>query len=340
MRAKASAVRRTLAAPALSLMLAAPSAVLSAEPVLEVPVDCEMGTVCSIQNYFDHDPGPGRLDYACGRLSYDGHDGTDIRVPDIPAMERGVFVVAAAPGVVKGTRDGMPDVDVNRIGRDALRGRHAGNGLVIDHGGGWETQYSHMRRGSISVEKGQVVATGDRLGLVGMSGRAEFPHVEFEVRYNGERVDPFVGRARFRKCGDGRRPIWSQAALQRMAYRPTGLLIAGFATGRPDPEAARLGAYNTDRISTDAEALGFWVEIFGAIQGDVQRIWIEGPDGKLVGMFESVIEESSVIWFMYSGWERPTGGWIPGAYTGTYALTRQGAVVLDIGKRVVLGNGD
>ncbi len=337
---RACVIRGALISLALLLMAAAPSAVLSAEPMLEVPVDCEMGTVCAIQNYFDHDPGPSRMDYACGRLSYDGHDGTDFRVPDSPTMERGVSVVAAAPGVVKGTRDGMPDVNVNKIGRDALRGRHAGNGVVIDHGGGWETQYSHLRSGSIAVKKGQVVEAGDHLGLIGLSGNAEFPHVEFEVRYDGERVDPFVGRVPFRKCGDSRQPMWSQAALQRMAYQPTGPLIAGFSTGRPDPEAARAGSYNTDRISLDAKVLGFWVEIFGAMEGDVQRVRIEDPDGKPVGTFESAIEESSVIWFMYSGWERPAGGWVPGTYTGTYALTREGNVVLDIGKRVVLGNGD
>ena len=42
-----------------------------------LPVDCAFGSVCSVQNYVDLDPGPGRLDPGCGRLSYDGHDGTD-----------------------------------------------------------------------------------------------------------------------------------------------------------------------------------------------------------------------------------------------------------------------
>ena len=55
--------------------------------VLELPVACEIGKVCNIQNYFDHDPGPARMDYACGRLGYDGHDGTDIRLPDMSGYQ-------------------------------------------------------------------------------------------------------------------------------------------------------------------------------------------------------------------------------------------------------------
>ena len=60
-----------------------------------LPVDCAMGSVCSIQNYIDHDSGPGWLDHACGPLSYDGHRGIDFRVPTLIEMRRGVPVVAA-----------------------------------------------------------------------------------------------------------------------------------------------------------------------------------------------------------------------------------------------------
>src|SRR4051812_25240187 len=77
-----------------------------------LPVECALGSLCSVQNYVDLDPGPGRLDPGCGRLTYDGHDGTDIRVRDLVAMRAGVNVVAAAAGVVKATRDGMADVSI------------------------------------------------------------------------------------------------------------------------------------------------------------------------------------------------------------------------------------
>ena len=148
-----------------------------------------------MQNFFDHDPGPDRRDYACGRLSYDGHSGTDFRVADVPAMMRGVTVVAAAPGTVKAVRDGMADIRLAEIGREALKGREAGNGVVIDHGDGWETQYSHLRKGSTLVRPGQTVEAGTPLGRIGMSGQAEFPHVDFAVRHDGQEIDPFTGTA-------------------------------------------------------------------------------------------------------------------------------------------------
>ena len=102
----------------VTLLLAAGSAP-AAEPFrIGIPVECAFGAVCSVQNYVDLDPGPGRLDAGCGRLSYDGHDGTDIRVRDLVAMEEGVGVVAAADGVVKAIRDGMADVSVRETGLD------------------------------------------------------------------------------------------------------------------------------------------------------------------------------------------------------------------------------
>ena len=106
------------ACPLVVTFLWGTGSALAAEPFrIGLPVECAFGSICSVQNYVDLDPGPGRLDPGCGRLSYDGHDGTDFRVRDLIAMEEGVRVVAAADGVVKATRDGMADVSVRESGR-------------------------------------------------------------------------------------------------------------------------------------------------------------------------------------------------------------------------------
>ena len=186
-----------------------------------------------MQNFFDHDAGPDRRDYACGRLSYDGHSGTDFRVADVPAMMRGVTVVAAAPGTVKGVRDGMADINLAEIGREALKGKDAGNGVVIDHGDGWETQYSHLRKGSVLVRRGQTVEAGTPLGLIGMSGAAEFPHVDFSVRHQGQEIDPFTGTADPTACGETGQTLWRGEVLAGLKYQPTGGLVSGFASDRP-----------------------------------------------------------------------------------------------------------
>ena len=120
------------------LALVAAAAARAEAPKLELPVDCEFARDCMIQKFFDHDPGSDYRDYACGTLASDGHQGTDFRVPDLPAMRRGVAVVAAASGTVKWIPDGMQDIDVREIGSATLEGRSAGNAVVVAHGDGWE----------------------------------------------------------------------------------------------------------------------------------------------------------------------------------------------------------
>ena len=48
---------------------------------LELPIDCEIGRTCAIQQYADHDPSPKSRDYQYGTLTYDTHNGTDFRLP-------------------------------------------------------------------------------------------------------------------------------------------------------------------------------------------------------------------------------------------------------------------
>ena len=64
-----------------------------------------------------------------------------------------------------------------------------GNAVVVDHGGGISTLYGHMSR--ISVREGQSVGFQDKVGDVGSTGWSTGPHLHFEVRKNGEPVDPW-----------------------------------------------------------------------------------------------------------------------------------------------------
>lgn len=65
-----------------------------------------------------------------------------------------------------------------------------GNAVVVDHGGGISTLYGHMS--SISVREGQQVSAGDKLGAVGSTGWSTGPHLHFEVRQNGDPVNPWT----------------------------------------------------------------------------------------------------------------------------------------------------
>src|SRR5687768_10228721 len=111
---------------------------------LRLPVACEIGRNCFIQHYVDRDPSPAVSDYQCGTLTYEAHDGTDIRVPTMAAQKAGVDVVAAAEGKVLRIRDGVEDVSLTGRGRDSVANTECGNGAVVDHGNGWEAQYCHL----------------------------------------------------------------------------------------------------------------------------------------------------------------------------------------------------
>src|SRR3954464_1402100 len=110
----------------LVVIALAPGCILAA-PELALPIACDIGSSCIVQNYVDRDAGPAARDYRCGFLTYDGHKGTDIRVIDADALRRGVGVLAAAAGRVRAVRDGMADVTVNALKDSAVAGREAGN---------------------------------------------------------------------------------------------------------------------------------------------------------------------------------------------------------------------
>lgn len=65
-----------------------------------------------------------------------------------------------------------------------------GYGLLVelDHGGGMQTRYGHMSR--LNVAAGQAVRKGDVIGYVGSTGRSTGPHVHYEMRFNGQAMNP------------------------------------------------------------------------------------------------------------------------------------------------------
>ena len=313
----------------LLLVMPAIASAQPAEPRFGWPVACTLGKDCFIQNYVDADPGPGRADFRCGPLTYDGHDGTDIRLPDLAAMQRGVDVLAAADGTVLRTRDGQPDVSVDERGKAAIKGIEAGNGVIIDHGDGWQTMYAHMKSGSLKVKPGETVKAGQPLGQIGLSGDTQFPHLHFGVFKGDQRIDPFTDEPTGAGCNVAVHSLWATD----VPYIQTGLLIAGFATGPADAGAARLGRYAD--LKGDRQApLVLWAESFGVQAGDLQTVTIAAPDGTLAFQDQKPLPSSKVSWFAFAGKRPPKEGWAPGTYTGRYRLERNGVLLIDAERRL------
>jgi Peptidase family M23 len=313
------------AASWLALAAPIPQTGQSTPPVLSFPVKCEVGRSCLIQKLVDHDATNQRRDYRCGNLTTDGHEGVDIRLRTMDDMRAGYAVLAAASGKVLRTRDGEPDVSSRE--RNDLKGKDAGNGVVIDNGDGWETQYSHLRQGSVSVKPGQLIVAGQQLGLIGMSGNAEFPHLHFTVRHRGQAIDPFTGSAQGSACSATAPTtgIWLPRYSSELGYVPTAIVSLGLASNVPPKSVAQ-------RI--DGQPLGgpqapiiLWADVIGAKPGDVQEFAISGPDGKSIHVQQAAIADGGLSWFAYSGKRPPAAGWPIGKYSGRYVIRRGGVVV-------------
>jgi Peptidase family M23 len=119
-------------------------------------------------------PVPGEMSGAFGtRRIFNGellshHTGVDFRA------QTGDPVAAAASGVVRLTKDLF----------------YSGNAVIIDHGGGVFSSYSHLSR--IDVKAGQKIGKGQTVGLAGATGRATGPHLHWGVKVNSINVNPLA----------------------------------------------------------------------------------------------------------------------------------------------------
>ena len=134
-------------------------------------LDDKSNNIPSIQPVINHQlslltAGYGMLMHPFYR-TLQSHQGVDYTIPE------GQSIFATADGVVK---------DV--LGKTST----SGITVVIDHGNGYTTSYSHLQKAK--VKRRQKVRRGDIIALSGNSGLSLSPHLHYEVRYEGMRVDP------------------------------------------------------------------------------------------------------------------------------------------------------
>ena len=316
-----------LLALAVGVTVSAGASVSAEAPALGIPIECTLGRDCFIQQFVDVDPGPGARDYTCEAATYDGHKGTDFRVRTLADVARGVAVLASAGGTVRGVRDGVPDRLVRtEADRRAVEGRECGNGVSIDHGGGWETQYCHMKLGSVSVAQGDVVEAGQRIGQVGASGNAQFPHVHISVRYRGKTVDPFASDRSGGACGVQKATsLWRAGIRDVLAYGSAQPLTVGFATG--SVRAENLVRALPAAPDAGAPAMVAYGWVINLRKGDRVRVMLDGPEGRLADNTVPAVDRAKAQYVAFAGKKRPRGGWSKGTYTALMEVLRNGDVV-------------
>lgn len=105
---------------------------------------------------------------SCGIWGYPGHTGTDIA-----GCGYGSNIYASAAGTVVKVKWGNTGY---------------GNYIIINHGNGIQTLYAHCS--NLYVKQGQYVNQGDIIAAIGSSGNSTGPHLHFEIRVNGQYVNP------------------------------------------------------------------------------------------------------------------------------------------------------
>ena len=305
---------------AVALPFASPA--LAEGFLLSPPIDCDLTTDCYIQQFVDSDPTPAASDFTCSTLSYDGHKGTDFALRNRAQIAQDIRVLASAPGRIKGIRDGMADTGYSAETADTVDGKECGNGVVIDHGDGWETQYCHLKQGSVLVKSGEDVSAGQELGFVGQSGKAAFPHVHLSVRKDGKVVDPFDPDGKTNCASPGDSNLWTD----RPDYRSGGLIEVGFTDAVPKFDDIKAGTAAMNSLMPDAPALVVWGYLFGSQPDDILRLSITGPDGMIVAS-DVTLTKSQAQAFRAIGKKRRGKAWPTGEYLGDVTMLRGTQVI-------------
>lgn len=121
----------------------------------------------------------------------------------------GVDIPAPAGATVRAVRAG-------RVVHAGWAGGY-GNLVVIDHGGGVCSRYGHLER--VLVAPGDPVATGQKIGEIGSTGRSTGPHLHYEVRMGRIAIDPLRAAMRV-PSGTGSEPVWPESDLRETEAAP------------------------------------------------------------------------------------------------------------------------
>lgn len=235
-----------------------------------------------IINYPDTDTGKGIKDTYCGTKTYDRHEGTDFVIRNFKQMDSGVAVLAAADGVVFKVVKNKFDRNKNPNPNLGL-GNYIGIWHVIN-GKNYYTYYAHLKINSTTVDSGDIVIAGQKIGLVGSSGYATDPHLHFELYSDTGLIDPFIGN-----CSITRNQLFWNNTL---TYDTSTIKInEGIVKGYPDlenlKEAPNLqNIFNSKILNANDSIVSYWWQGTGIKKNDNLKLqWLTPQDS---------------IWFTYN----------------------------------------
>ena len=136
-------------------------------------------------------------------------------------------------------------------------GGDGGNMVFVDHGGGLESRYMHLATRSVQV--GQQVHAGQRIGTEGATGAVTGPHVHWEVHVSGQPVNPRTWAAQHGITlpalgghGQAAGAVPGGATAGTPASSSAAASAAHVSTGSPADLPARIGAFSGEQIRNAA----------------------------------------------------------------------------------------
>jgi len=271
---------------------------------LGLPAQCELNEECFLQQYPDLDSSEGVADPICSGQSYDGHKGTDLRILSMKDAERGTAVIAVADGEILRVRDGEADNLVETSeDRKRIAGKECGNGLVMRLGQGYEVQYCHLQKGSLEVGPGDRVSKGDKLGNIGASGFAQFPHVHITVTKNAQVIDPLTGRLLTEGCT--RNPsqeasLFDENVLRRLEPGKPQILAFGLA-GAPLDHSTLVKSGPPPSVSSDDPMFIAWGWFANLEAGDFMHFKLASEGQNIIDYKTLPLDRNKAAYSAYAG---------------------------------------
>lgn len=308
---------RSLVVFILAHLVLSPPLLAQDPPIkFRLPIKCELDKTCWLSRYMNLGTPTNPKDYTGGRLTDSDHNGIDFALQDLKQQQQGVEVLAVADGTVMGIRDDRPDEAVNAITRIKVKGIECGNCVMLDHGHGLRTHYCHMKRQSIRVKVNDKVKAGQTLGLVGLSGLSEYPHLHLTTFYNDKKIDPFMGipSPQNQDHAAKPRPLWDDATMALMPYKGGKIYNIAITQDIPDMAKMREGHYRPTPPFTNPTRLIGATELFALNKGDKVTLTILDVNKAEVFKKTLVIPDYQARSFIYAGMKKPNDGWKAGSW--------------------------
>lgn len=282
-----------------------------------IPIECKFGEDCFLLNQVEK--------VECAQLPFSTKDGVIFIAKHDALVRDGIKILASQDGRVKAVRSNVDDQDKSTVGIAPC-----GNGLIITHANGYETQYCYLRKDSIKLKKGDKVKEGQELGLMGMSGNINYPALLFTLKQKNKHIDPFTNNHASKDCGyNSDKSLWNSEAIKAMIHSGTIITNYGFTTEEPEIAKARNGDYNIMTIAGNTNIIGYFIDLIGVYEGDLIFIEMLSPDGYKIVSYQKKFVDFNPRAFAHIVYKNQSQKLNEGEYKISFKLLRQGSIIIE-----------